>query len=93
VANIHIRFKLLFGNWDYETSGILDRTHLRFFTKKTVKKLFKSTEYKIIKIDSTPGFNFLVLRHFEILKKIKNKLCSLYPKLFATQFIVIAKSN
>jgi 2-polyprenyl-3-methyl-5-hydroxy-6-metoxy-1,4-benzoquinol methylase len=93
VANIHIRFHLLFGNWNYKKSGILDRTHLRFFTEKTIKKLFLDSNYEILEIDSTPGFSFFVLRHFEILKKIKEKLCKMYPKLFATQFIIIAKAN
>ena len=27
-------FTLLFGFWDYKEWGILDRTHLKFFTKK-----------------------------------------------------------
>ncbi|NBT55035.1 MAG: class I SAM-dependent methyltransferase [Betaproteobacteria bacterium] len=26
---------LLQGRWDYETAGLLDRTHLRFFTRRT----------------------------------------------------------
>jgi tetratricopeptide (TPR) repeat protein len=28
------------GHWRYEDYGILDRTHLRFFTKKEIEKLF-----------------------------------------------------
>lgn len=93
VANIHIRFHLLFGNWNYKKSGILDQTHLKFFTEKTIKKLFLNSDYKILDIDSTPGFSFIVFRHFKILKKIREKLCKIYPKLFALQFIIIAKSN
>ena len=48
VAHWSIRLKLLFGNFDYEKGvfrtdhgkGIMDETHLRFFTLKTMKKLF-----------------------------------------------------
>ena len=91
VANIEIRFKLLFGNWNYEEEGILDKTHLRFFTNKTIVRMFKESGYKILKIDSSPGFSFLFLKYLGSLKKIREILCKIYPKLFALQFIVIAE--
>ncbi len=31
---------LLEGNWTYEPAGLLDRTHLRFFTRRELEKLF-----------------------------------------------------
>ena len=34
VANVWIRLKLLLGHFDYSDRGILDRTHLHFFTLK-----------------------------------------------------------
>ena len=33
---------ILRDNWEYQDWGILDYTHLRFFTKKSISKLFKS---------------------------------------------------
>lgn len=38
---------LLKGNWTYEDAGILDKTHLRFFTLNEIQKLFVSANYKI----------------------------------------------
>ena len=33
--------KLIFrGSWEYQDSGILDRTHLRFFTESSIKNMF-----------------------------------------------------
>lgn len=37
-----VRLSLLNGNFDYVDSGLLERTHLRFFTLATAKKLFDS---------------------------------------------------
>ncbi len=38
------------GNWEYKSHGILDKTHLRFFTYKSICNMFKSIEFEIIKI-------------------------------------------
>jgi 2-polyprenyl-3-methyl-5-hydroxy-6-metoxy-1,4-benzoquinol methylase len=37
-----VRLSLMNGNFDYVDSGLLERTHLRFFTLATAKKLFHS---------------------------------------------------
>ncbi|MBE9242841.1 class I SAM-dependent methyltransferase [Synechocystis salina] len=39
------------GNWDYQEWGVLDKTHLRFFTKKSIKKMFEEQGYTILKMD------------------------------------------
>jgi len=39
IRNISILSKLIFqGRWDYQDSGLLDRTHLRFFTDKSFQE-------------------------------------------------------
>ena len=49
VANIATRLGLLFGNFDYTESGILDKTHLHLYTKKTAKMLIVGSGIKIVK--------------------------------------------
>jgi 2-polyprenyl-3-methyl-5-hydroxy-6-metoxy-1,4-benzoquinol methylase len=44
---------LLKGEWRYQDSGILDRTHLRFFTRRTVVELFAGAGYEIQQITRT----------------------------------------
>ena len=46
----HVRRFLLKKEWTYEDSGILDRTHLRFFTKKSVVEMFQTAGYEVLKI-------------------------------------------
>jgi 2-polyprenyl-3-methyl-5-hydroxy-6-metoxy-1,4-benzoquinol methylase len=38
------------GRWNYEDIGILDRSHLRFFTLKTIEDLLRDTGFKIISV-------------------------------------------
>lgn len=44
---------LVEGNWTYQKEGILDETHLRFFTLKEMKNLFESAGFEIAQIDET----------------------------------------
>ena len=50
VAHAAIRTMLLEGRWNYSDLGILDKTHLRFFTKDSAKKLFEESNYEIQEI-------------------------------------------
>lgn len=44
---------LLQGRWQYESSGILDRTHLRFFTRQTAIELMTSSGLILETVSST----------------------------------------
>lgn len=64
---------------EYQDSGILDRTHVRFFTKKSIRRLFEKTGYKVESIDGiNPNYgqvfryiNFLLLKRFDEMKFIQ----------------------
>lgn len=45
--------KLIMGTWEYEESGILDKTHLRFFTMKEIYKMAITTGYEIKNISGS----------------------------------------
>jgi glycosyltransferase involved in cell wall biosynthesis len=47
VANITVRLMLLFGRFNYTERGILDKTHIRFFTRKTARRLLEEQGYTI----------------------------------------------
>ena len=48
VANISVRLSLLFGRFEYADRGIMDRTHVRFYTRKTAVELLESNGYRIV---------------------------------------------
>ncbi len=47
VANVTVRLALLLGRFDYAPRGILDATHLRFFTRRTGRALLESAGYRV----------------------------------------------
>jgi O-antigen biosynthesis protein len=53
IAHGAIRLALLQGEFEYSDMGILDNTHLRFFTRETVEDLFEKTGYLIELVDRT----------------------------------------
>jgi len=48
VAHWSVRFALLAGRWDYRDSGILDDTHLRFYTWRTGGSLVEAGGYRLL---------------------------------------------
>ncbi|MDQ3282442.1 MAG: class I SAM-dependent methyltransferase [Acidobacteriota bacterium] len=50
-----VRLKHLTGTWDYEETGVLDRTHLRFFTRKSAKWLLAQNGLQPVKTTYNPG--------------------------------------
>jgi 2-polyprenyl-3-methyl-5-hydroxy-6-metoxy-1,4-benzoquinol methylase len=57
---------LILKDWHYIENGILDKTHLRFFTKKSLVRLFSELNYKlkIIKGIGKPVISFHSGRQF-----------------------------
>lgn len=93
IANIYIRFKLLRGCWNYTENGILDKTHFKFFTHDTLKRMLTDAGYEVEKVDSTPGYKFIILRSVGPLLRLQEAACKIYPKLFAKQFIMVARKR
>jgi len=53
VAHGAVRLALLQGRFDYTDVGLLDRTHVHFFTKETVEQLFDDAGLSIVEMRRT----------------------------------------
>ena len=78
VRNLILLLKLLIrGRWQYTTSGLLDRTHLRFFTKPEINELFQQAGLLIQRVEVNRDHYNGALR-----------VLSWLPRLFAPDFTV-----
>lgn len=48
VANVTVRAQLLVGRFEYAERGILDRTHLRFYTRGSGRRLLAAAGYRVL---------------------------------------------
>ncbi len=82
IAHWSIRLQLLMGKFNYQEYGILDNTHLRFFTIKTFRKLLTDCGFKIeyFSIDPVGGG----------IPKVSKLLSKIWPNLFAYQMLIKA---
>jgi len=83
VRNLKIILPLLIrGTWTYEDSGLLDRTHLRFFTKSSARELVECSGLLVDRIETTGMFGKVAIANSITLK--------LFEELFAVQYLIRA---
>jgi 2-polyprenyl-3-methyl-5-hydroxy-6-metoxy-1,4-benzoquinol methylase len=54
VAHLWVRLSLLAGRFDYADRGILDRGHLRFFTRRTFREFLGAAGLTVVELAVTP---------------------------------------
>ncbi len=100
IQNVTIVNSLISGRWRYESAGILDATHVRFFTMEEIERLFSGAGLSITKTE-------YVLNPPVDLSKIKDSGNNLSDgnisltdlsredvlRLFIYQYIIIAKNG
>ena len=99
VANIWVRLNLLLGRFNYTHVGILDESHLRFFTLQTSKKLAYDSGLDVVGINTTPIPLPILLpatqqgRSLSFLHLLNWGLTKLRKTLFGYQFILVCKAK
>lgn len=89
VAHYSARINLLLGVWDMKDAGIMDKTHLHFYTLKTAKDLIKNADLNIEKIRPRGDLE----RWFRRLgaERFGKTILNLWSEFFAIQFIFVTK--
>src|SRR5437016_12769572 len=55
VAHLWVRLSLAAGRFEYADRGILDRTHLRFFTRRSLGALLTGAGLRVERLTATPA--------------------------------------
>jgi|GEM_PF-292341 len=91
------RLKLFAGRFEYADKGIMDRTHVHFYTRSSLISLLKLTGFQPLKKHST-GLPFpliITTRRFRWLPSWLNHFyyffARIWPKMFAYQFVILAQ--
>jgi 2-polyprenyl-3-methyl-5-hydroxy-6-metoxy-1,4-benzoquinol methylase len=98
VANITVRLSLAVGRFEYADRGILDRTHLRFYTRKSARRLLEANGFEVIEERATvvPVELALAVAPSNPVMVFLNRLLGLatrlFPKLLGYQFLFVARA-
>jgi len=98
VAHWTIRLSLMRGKFTYTPFGLMDATHLRWFTEKSTRQLFTAAGFKNIVLDWTSGaelgcyqnFPLGVMRTHGLRRRGVRRLVQTWPSIFGFQHIVTA---
>jgi 2-polyprenyl-3-methyl-5-hydroxy-6-metoxy-1,4-benzoquinol methylase len=85
VAHYRIRARLLRGRFAYEDHGTMDRTHLRFFTRRTLRELLTEAGWAVAQERFSPGIVAGRLR-----PKLHNWLATNHPGIGSQHLIAEA---
>lgn len=84
-------FNLLFqGNWPYRERGIHDRTHLRFFTLKNIRKLFQEANLEIVLLERSYR---LIERPHRYNRFSRYLAFPLFKEFLAFSYLIVAKKQ
>jgi 2-polyprenyl-3-methyl-5-hydroxy-6-metoxy-1,4-benzoquinol methylase len=99
IANITVRLGLLVGVFEYRDRGILDHTHLRFYTKRTIRREVERAGFRILEMGGSSVPIRLIVGSWmpEPLLRTGEKMLTwltrLWRGLFAYQIILVARKN
>jgi 2-polyprenyl-3-methyl-5-hydroxy-6-metoxy-1,4-benzoquinol methylase len=95
-AHLWVRLNLLFGRFEYADRGILDRTHLRFFTLRSFRNFIQEAGLEVEDLVATPVPLLLIVperRHgwcLNVLHSVNAALARSWKTMFGYQFVAVA---
>jgi GT2 family glycosyltransferase/2-polyprenyl-3-methyl-5-hydroxy-6-metoxy-1,4-benzoquinol methylase len=91
ICNWNIVEDLIKGYWQYRSEGILDRTHLRFFTRRSIPELFWNAGLKMVELKTTTRDVVIPKRIMKTLKRMDLPAGSLKDEGSVFQYLVVAE--
>lgn len=97
IAHLYIRLLLLVGRFDYIDRGILDDSHLRFFTERSLRALIADAGLTVERFTATPAPLYQILpaswhkRWVAATHAVNAVIARSLPRLLGYQFIVLAR--
>ncbi len=97
IANWYVRLSLLMGRFNYGDRGILDRTHVHFYTLDSFISVIRRAGFEIEVVEGTSLPFELILastgrsRICRLVDRLYFSLVRLWPKLFAYQLVIKAR--
>jgi SAM-dependent methyltransferase len=93
VAHIDARMMLLQGNWDYQGDGLLDRTHLRWFTRRSLRELLADVGLVATRVERirTPFGSSNLVFDRDAVSPALIQFASADPEAYTLQFVVEAR--
>ena len=88
VANWAMRLGLLLGRFRYTNRGLLDRTHLRFYTKRTAVEMLEEGGFEVQKVVASVPVPFV---RSPRVGRLAHRVGNLWPSLFAYTFVITAR--
>ena len=85
IGFIWYRIQLLAGRWEYRDSGVMDRTHLKFFTYHSMRRFFRDLQPRLYIEKSRPYIG--IANHPQVVQSTMRGLARLWPNLFALQVV------
>jgi SAM-dependent methyltransferase len=95
VSHIDARMMLLQGNWEYQADGLLDRTHLRWFTRRSLRELLADVGFVATHVERirTPfGSSNLPFEREAVSPELIG-YATADPEAFTLQFVVEARRS
>jgi 2-polyprenyl-3-methyl-5-hydroxy-6-metoxy-1,4-benzoquinol methylase len=91
LSHWYSRGRIALGLFDYDQRGILDKTHVRFFTRRSLLRLLQRSGFKVLRLEAT-GLPFEVLTHetrplARAARAADRIVVGLRPTLFGYQFV------
>ncbi len=97
IANITVRLGLLLGIFEYRDRGILDNTHLRFYTMRTIRKEIENAGFRVLAVRGSSVPIRLIIGGWmpepllRLGERVLTIMTRIWKSLFAYQIILVAE--